>query len=144
MRWRFGISVAIVFILLFLLGWLVHGTWLKDDYARLSNLMRPMPEVWIRSPLMFLAQLCSAFGFVWIYVRGKEDKPWLGQGVRFGVAVALLATIPVSLIHYVNMPFPHDLILKQLSCDVATVVFLGIVVAWINRSRSLESRGQNG
>ena len=31
-----------------------------------------------------------AGAFTWIYARGVENKPWLGQGLRFGVAVAFL------------------------------------------------------
>ncbi len=29
--------------------------------------------------------------FVWIYQRGTEDKPWVQQGLRFGIAIALVA-----------------------------------------------------
>ena len=133
MSWRFVVSIVVAFVMLFLLGWLVHGTWLASDYARLPNLMRPMPEVWNRFPLMLLAQLLSAVGFTWIYLKGKEAKPWLPQGIRYGIAVALLATIPVNLVHYVVMPFPPELVLKQASLDVVTVILMGIVVAWINR-----------
>jgi cytochrome bd-type quinol oxidase subunit 2 len=133
MNWRLVISVVVMFLILFLSGWLLHGTLLKDDYARLSNLMRPMPEVWQRFPLMFLAQLLTALGFTFIYLRGKRDKPWFGQGIRYAIAVAVLATIPVNLVHYVVMPFPPDLVLKQASLDVATIMLMAVVLAWINR-----------
>jgi hypothetical protein len=133
MRWKFTISVVVMFVMLFLLGWAVHGTWLAGDYAKVPQLMRPMPEVWNRFPLMFLAQLLTAVGFTWIYLKGKEDKPWLAQGIRYGIAIAVLATIPVNLVHYVVMPFPPELVLKQAICDVATVILMGIVLAWINR-----------
>jgi hypothetical protein len=133
MSWKFVISVVVIFVMLFLLGWGVHGTWLAGDYAKLPSLMRPMPEVWGRFPLMLLAQLLTAIAFTWIYLKGKEAKPWLTQGIRYGIAVALLATIPVNLVHYVVMPFPGELVLKQASFDVATVILMGIVLAWINR-----------
>jgi hypothetical protein len=84
MRWKFVISVIVMFVMLFLLGWGVHGTWLAGDYAKLPNLTRPMPEVWNRFPLMLLAQLLTAVGFTWIYLKGKEAKPWLTQGIGRG------------------------------------------------------------
>ena len=56
--------------------------------------MRPMPEVWNRFPLMLLAQLLTAVGFTWIYLKGKEDKPWLAQGIRYGLAIAVLDDHP--------------------------------------------------
>jgi hypothetical protein len=37
--------------------------------------------------------------FVWICARGVEAKPWLAQGVRFGVAVALLTIVPTYMIY---------------------------------------------
>src|SRR5262245_64867117 len=111
MNWKFVVSVVVMFVMLFLIGWGVHGTWLASDYAKLPNLMRPMPEVWGRFPLMLLAQLLTAIAFTWIYLKGKEAKPWLAQGVRYGIAIALLVTIPANLVHYVVMPFPGELVL---------------------------------
>jgi len=31
-----------------------------------------------------------AIAFVRIYLRGREDKPWLGQGLRYGMTMAAL------------------------------------------------------
>jgi len=38
---------------------------------------------------MILAHVILAGAFVWIYSRGVEAKPWLAQGFRFGLAIAL-------------------------------------------------------
>ena len=83
---------------------------------------------------MLLAQLLTAVAFTWIYLKGKEAKPWLAQGIRYGVAVALLATIPVNLVHYAVMPFPRELVpqageLRRRHRSSS----MGIVLAWINR-----------
>jgi hypothetical protein len=84
-------------------------------------------------PFMALAYLSTAVAFTWIYTKGKEPKPWLAQGVRFGIAVAFLMTIPIYLIYYVVMPFPLSLVIKQIIYDTISVVILGAVVAWLNR-----------
>lgn len=133
MNWRFTITVIVIFVMLFLLGWLVHGGLLADDYERIRPLLRQREETRGRILYVFLAQICTAFAFVWIYVRGREERPWLGQGIRYGLVVALLATIPVNLIQYAAMPIPLDFMLKRLCYDVATVILLGLVVAFINR-----------
>jgi hypothetical protein len=133
MTWRFAISVIIVFVLLFLLGWLVHGGLLQSDYERIRPLLRSPEETRRNILYVFLAQLCTAGALVWIYIRGREDRPWFMQGVRYGIAVALLATIPINLIQYASMPLPLDFMLKRLGYDVATVVLVSIVVAFINR-----------
>ena len=84
-------------------------------------------------PFMLLAHVLIAFGFVWIYQRGKEDKPFLAQGIRFGLAVAVLMTIPMYLIYYAVQPMPSALVYKQIVFDTLGVLLMGIVVAWLNK-----------
>jgi hypothetical protein len=74
-----------------------------------------------------------AIGFVWIYRQGREDKPFLAQGVRYGIAIAVLMTIPIYLIYYAVQPMPGMLVAKQIAFDTIGVILMGIVVAWLNR-----------
>jgi hypothetical protein len=130
---KFAISVVVLFVLFWLLEFFVHGVLLNADYAKLPNLMRPTSDFQSLWPFMALAYLSAAVAFTWIYTKGKEQKPWLAQGVRFGIAVAFLMTIPIYLIYYVVMPFPFSLVIKQIIYDTIGVVILGAVVAWLNR-----------
>jgi hypothetical protein len=130
---KFAISVAILFVLFWAMSFVVHGILLNADYAQLPNLMRPMSEFARLWPFMAIAFLSTALAFNWIYTKGRENKPWLPQGVRFGVAVALLAVVPMYLIYYVVMPFPFALAIKQIIFDSVAMVIAGIVVAWLNR-----------
>lgn len=134
MNQKFIVSVVAVFVLLFVLGWVVHGWLLQADYAKFPNLMRPMAEVQSKWPFMVLAHLCTAAAFTWIYLKGQENKPWLAQGVRYGVAIAVLMTIPLYLIYHAVMPFPLDLVIKQMAYDTIAIVLAGVVLAWINRA----------
>ena len=133
MNRKFVISVAAVFVVAMLLGFLVHGVMLHKEYAQLPNLMRSEEASMKLFGLMIVAHVIYAIGFTWIYTRGREARPWLGQGARFGLAIALVAVIPVYLIYYVIMPFPSDLVAQQVVFDTIGTVILGIVVAWINR-----------
>ena len=74
--------------------------------------------------------------FVWIYARGIEPKPWLAQGVRFGIAVALLTTVPTYLIYFIVQPMPGDTVVKQIVFDSLLMIVLGIVAAWMYRDRA--------
>jgi hypothetical protein len=71
--------------------------------------------------------------FVWIYARGVEAKPWVAQGVRFGVAVALLTIVPSYLIYFVVQPMPGGVVIKQIIFDGVLLVILGTIVAWLYR-----------
>ena len=133
MTGKFWISVVAMFVVSMALGFLVHGTLLMNDYARLPSLMRPMDSQQEMFPYMLLAHVFLAVGFTWIYLKGREAKPWLAQGVRFGISVAVLTTIPTYLIYFAVMPFPSDLVAQQIVFDTIGMVLMGIVIAWINR-----------
>ena len=70
---------------------------------------------------------------MWIYARGVEAKPWPAQGVRFGLAVALLTVVPTYMIYFVVQPMPADIVIKQIVCDGMLTVILGMIVAWLYR-----------
>jgi hypothetical protein len=82
---------------------------------------------------MILAHVIMAGAFVWIYARGVEAKPWVAQGVRFGVAVALLMIVPTYMIYFVVQPMPGDVVIKQIVFDGVLMVILGMIVAWLYR-----------
>lgn len=130
---RFLLAWVVVFIAWFAGSFVVHGILLHDDYARLSNLFRPESEAQAFFPLMLLAHVIMSAAFVWIYSRGVEAAPWPGQGVRFGIAVALLAIVPTYLIYYVVQPMPGITVVKQIVCDGILVIVLGLIVAAMYR-----------
>ncbi len=83
---------------------------------------------------MLLADALMGFGFTWIYRKGREaGKPALGQGLRFGMAIAALMTIPMYLIYYAVQPWPGAVVVKQIVYDVIGVLVMGVVVALINQ-----------
>jgi hypothetical protein len=126
------ISAVVMFIMAWGLSFVVHGLLLGGDYAATPG-MRPPAEAQKIIGWLILAQAFFGVAFAWIYVQGKEDKPWLAQGIRFAVAVAFLTVIPTYLIYHVVTPVPLALALKQIIFDTIRVVLMGVVLAWINR-----------
>jgi hypothetical protein len=131
---RFLISAVVVFVLSMGFGFLVHGFLLNQEYTKLPGLFRTEQDATNYFPYMLLAHLFIAAGFVWIYLKGKESKPFLPQGIRFGLAVAVLMTIPMYLIYYAVQPMPGALVFKQIVFDTVGMIVLGVVVAWLNQS----------
>ena len=128
------ISAIVMFVMAFVLSYFVHGVLLYSDYMQMQSWMRPQAEVQSLMDYMILAQALFGIAFAWIYVQGRDGKPWLGQGVRFGIAVAALAIAPTYLIYHVVTPVPLIVAIKQIVYDTIRVVLMGAVVAWINRS----------
>jgi hypothetical protein len=133
---RFFISWLVVFVAWMIGSFVVHGTLLRADYMQLSKLFRPETEASQYFPLMILAHVIMAGAFTWIYARGKEAKPWLAQGVRYGIAIALLTIVPTYIIYYVVQPMPGGTVVKQIVFDGVLIVLLGIIVAWLYRDRA--------
>jgi hypothetical protein len=130
------VAWLVVFIAWFAGSFLVHGVLLHSDYMFLPTLFRQEADPGKFFPLMFLAHAMLAGALVWIYARGAEAKPWASQGVRFGVAVALLTVVPSYLIYFVVQPMPMNLTIKQIVFDGVLTVILGIIVAWLYRDRA--------
>ena len=130
---RFFIAWVVIFALWMLGGFLVHGAWLSSEYAKLGNLFRSPDSQQRVFPFLVIAHVFSAAAFVWIYRQGIAAKPFLGQGVRYGIAVAFLTAVPTYLIYYAVQPMPRGLVLRQIVGDSIVVLVLGVVVAWLHR-----------
>ena len=141
MNKKFLIAWVVLFIAWFIGSFVVHGVLLSADYMQLTSLFRTEVDAQKYFPLMVLAHVILAGAFVWIYARGVEAKPWMAQGVRFGIAVALLTIVPSYLIYFVVQPMPASVVIKQIVFDGILLVILGIIVAWLYRGAGTPPRG---
>jgi hypothetical protein len=133
---KFFIAWLVILIVWFAGSFVVHGLLLRQDYLGLPYLFRAEEESQPYMYLMIIAHVLMSGAFVWIYARGIEIKDWLGQGLRFGAAVALLAVIPVYMIYFVVQPTPSNLAIKQGIFDTILMLVLGAIVAFLYRDRT--------
>lgn len=133
---RFFGAWAAIFVAWMVGSFVVHGTLLQADYAKLTSLFRPPAQAQAYFPLMILAHVILAGAFTWIYARGAQARPWMGQGLRFGVAVALLTVVPTYTIYYVVQPMPGAMVVMQIVYDGILIVLLGVLAAWLHRGRT--------
>jgi hypothetical protein len=135
MNTKFLLAGVAGFIVSLAGGFVAHGMLLRNDYAQIPNLMRTDADAMNYFPFMLLSHLLKGFAFAWIYRQGiSPGTPWLTHGVRFGVAVALLMTVPLYLIYYAVQPMPGTLVVKQIVADSISTVLMGVVVAFICKS----------
>jgi hypothetical protein len=131
---RFWISVVVMFVAAFALDFLVHGLLLAPDYAALTpQLFRADADAQSHFPFMVLAHAFMAIGITWLYRGGRGERPWPGQGVRFGLALAFYAIVPTYLIYFAVQPLPGALVAKQLVLGTLAAIILGVVAAAVNR-----------
>ncbi len=135
MNKQFFIAWIVMFIVYMAGGFLVHGLLLQQEYLGLPSLFRSQEESMPFFHWMIIAHVLMAGAFTWIYARGVESRPWLGQGLRFGLAVALLCVVPIYMIYYVVQPMPGMLTVKQIVFDTILTLVLGVVVAFLYRAQ---------
>lgn len=134
MNTRYLISVLVIFVLLMVFGFVVHAQLLSADYQKITPTIMRGPEDGARHMgYLILAQLIFAIAFVRIYLRGREDKPWLGQGLRYGMTVAALTVVAKFLIYYAVEPLDSSLVAKQIIYESIVATVLGVVVAGLHR-----------
>ena len=132
MNKQFIISVVVLFVATMILGFVVHGYLLSDAYQA-SGLFRSEEDSQNYFHYMLLGHVFMAIGLTWVYRMGSQDKPWLQQGVRFGLAIAVLITIPTYMIYYAVQPLPAGLVHQQMIYDSIAMVLVGIVTAFVNK-----------
>jgi hypothetical protein len=128
---RLYLTIIVVFIVANLTGFFVHGVWLKQDYLPVASMYRPDSE--IKIVFIVLGYLAFAIGSVWLYAHGVEDKPRLGQGLRFGIALWLVLAIPSFFIAYAVQPVPLILMVKQVLSEGVNKILLGLIIAILYR-----------
>jgi hypothetical protein len=135
---RFWICGILVSIAALLLDFVVHGLMLQGDYNALvaSGIMRSPEDANHYMPYMVAAHLLIGFGLTWLYRKGIDSgKANIGQGLRFGAADAVMATIPGNLIYNAVQQFPPPMEPKQMILSTIAMLLLGMLLAWLNPGR---------
>jgi hypothetical protein len=130
---RFWLATLAAFITSVVLSFIGHGILLAPDYSALQNVYRPPALEPGRFAILLLAQLIMAAAMAALYRFGVEDRPYLGQGVRFGLLAAGVSAVPYTLIGYAVTRITGALAIKQLILETIIVTAMGIVIAWFYR-----------
>jgi hypothetical protein len=125
------LAIVAAYIVLMLTNYLVHGVWLMSDYAAIPASHRSPEGIMHRFWAMAVGQFFFAAFFTYIYTRGAEKKPWIVQGIRYGILIAFLTVIPTALTEYVVYIVPYQLAIKWMVAGGMQIVILGLIVAGI-------------
>ena len=125
------LAILAAYVVLMLTNYLVHQVWLMSDYAAISASHRSPAGILHRFWALAVGQFFFAALFAYIYTRGAEKKPWLAQGIRYGILIAFLTVIPTALSEYVVYVVPYQLAIKWMIAGGVQLILLGLVVAGI-------------
>ncbi len=127
------IAIAGTFVVMVGSSYLIHEIILRASYDANADLWRTREAMNHRLWIMLLAQFIFIVGAVLIYQRGVEKKSWVGQGIRFGILLAMVGMVSGAMINYVVIPMPHTLALHQIIAMGIQCVVLGLVIAALSQ-----------
>jgi hypothetical protein len=130
------LAMVICFLVLIGTDWLIHQVWLMNDYLATPDSWRPLPDMMHKMWVMIVGQAFFAAMFCYIYSRGVEARPWLAQGIRYGILITFFTVIPYSLGEFVVYNVPHMLAVKWMAAGCLQMVILGLIVAGICQKQS--------
>ena len=119
--------------------YVLHEIVLKSSYDLTPQLWRSQDGMMHHFWAMIVGQILFAIGAVLIYQRGRENKAWLGQGIRFGILLAIVAVAPGVFITYAVQPIQHQLALHWMLGDGLLAIIDGIVIAAICQSSTVSA-----
>jgi hypothetical protein len=124
-------AIVAAFVVYAASGYLIHEVLLKSAYIDSANVWRPDDAIQHRMWIMLLSEFIFALGAVLVYVRGVEKKSWVGQGIRFGILLSLVAPVPGFMMSYVTLPVSHKLALHWILLGIAQAILVALVIAAI-------------
>lgn len=125
------LAIIAAYVLLMGTNYLVHSIILMPDYDAIPLSHRTNSGIAERMWAMAIGQFFLAAAFAFIYTRGQERKPWLLQGIRYGIVITFLTVVPYSLSEYMVYLVPYMLAIKWMVAGGIQMILMGIVVAAI-------------
>jgi Na+-transporting methylmalonyl-CoA/oxaloacetate decarboxylase beta subunit len=124
---RLLLAIPIVFVGIFASDFLIHGVWLKNDYAASASLWRPEAEMQKFMGWLMLGQLLAAITATTLYAKGFADKACAMCAMMFGLFMSLFMQAN-TLINYAVMPLPGHIAVKWFVAGAGQGVLLGLLM----------------
>lgn len=133
---KFLTAFVVVFVLLEITNYLIHGVILSSTYAEegVKQVFRSMEEMQSKMWIIWLTDLIWSFFFTFIFVKGHENKGIM-EGVKYGVYIGLFYSLVMAYQSYALYPIPYSLTFKWFAFGFIQSVILGVVVAMIYKPK---------
>jgi hypothetical protein len=126
------LGAVVVFVILEVLDFLIHGIILGSVYATMQNVWRPdmMDKMWI----MHIVKIVVSFFFALIFSKGYEGKGVI-EGVRYGLYVGVMLGIGMAYGTYAMIAIPYSLALQWFIFAVFEYTIAGIGLSLVYGKR---------
>jgi len=131
---RILLAATAAFIASVVVAYVINDIWLVRLYRANAWAYRRADDVGKLVPIGLALQALGSLAFAWVYAKGYEpnrEASGIAQGVRFGLAVALLIVGFATVWNYVTQPIAARLGILQMVAVVAEFGICGAVVGLV-------------
>ncbi|MEW5842696.1 MAG: hypothetical protein AB1775_05490 [Bacteroidota bacterium] len=130
-------AFVVVFILLEVTNYLVNMVILSSTYSNpeISKIFRPVAEMDAKMWMMWIADLVYSFFFVFIFVKGYENKGIM-EGVRYGIYIGIFIQFMAAVAQHVVYPLPASLAVQWFIYGLIESVIFGVAAAMIYKPKT--------
>jgi len=116
---------VVVFVLMEIMMFLIHGVILKSAYEATKEIWRPDMQslMWIYHVLAVI----GAFFFTFIFSKGYEGKG-VAEGVRYGLYIGIWMGAGMAYGTYSMMNIPYSLALNWFFYSVVEYIVYGVAL----------------
>ena len=136
---RLLLAVIAVFIGVFLTDFLMHGVWLKGDYAATASLWRPEGEMQKQMGWLMLGQFLAAVTFTVLYAKGFAATACLRCAAIYGLFMGLFGQA-ATCITYAVQPLPASIAVKWFLAGLVQGVLMGVLVFLVYKPKPTEAK----
>lgn len=129
MKWVYA-SIA-VFVLYTVLEFALNHWVLAPGYPDAYPASSDVQDVSMLRLYTYLGRAIFSLLFVYLFVRGYEGKPGIGEGARFGFWLGLLLHVPFIFYSLVVTKFGIGLLLGRGAGNLIETVLCGILANWV-------------
>jgi hypothetical protein len=121
-------------------GFAVYGNLLTGEFARYPAIFRPVDAQMAYFPHLIAGIVIAMVAATYIYAKGYEGTGGAGEGVRFGLWVALFVVGYVDVVGYATMNLGRRLTGYLALASVAEWAIVGLTIGVVYRSAGAAPR----
>jgi hypothetical protein len=121
---KYIIASVVVFVVFEILSFIIYQVLLGGAFQDPAGVWRTE----VKLPIIHVTTLIESFLFVFIYTKGYEGKGIM-EGVRYGLWIGLLMSIPMAFNSFATLPIPMSLAIQWFVYGLIQFIILGVVTA---------------
>jgi hypothetical protein len=126
----FWIGFVVVYIVMQVIGFVVHGVLMNDTYEALAAIFRPKEQMDSMMWIMMISAAVVMFVFCYVFTQGREGTGVM-EGVRYGTLMGVFLGLPTSIDAYVIYPITQELAAVWFISAVVSMMIAGAVFSVI-------------